>query len=400
MKKFLTLLLVCMLAFALVACAPADEGTTGPDPEGGEGTATGPAEVRIGLIGPMTGAGAQYGAAMKEAAELAVEEINAAGGINGAEVVLFQEDDASTPAQAVSAAEKLITQDEVHFIVGNYNSSCSLAVMEVTMRESVPHINPISTAAAITESGSQFIFRNCATNPMQVTSVAEYLFATYPEATKYAIICENTDYGIGMREAFEALLPDHPEIEIVASEAYNAGDTDFMAQLTNIQAADPDVLFCASNLTEGSQLYKQADSLGIDAIRFTMGGCSTPDFFELAEGSAVGHYCASYFETSNEDPLVVDFVNAYVEKWGREPDMFAAATYEAIYLCQEAIETAEYVENIAEYRVNLAEALHAMENVPGVQGGPTTFDETGQAEKGVLVVQWNEDGTKTIVQNV
>lgn len=244
MKKFLTLLLVCMLAFALVACAPADDGTTAPDPEGGEGTATGPAEVRIGLIGPMTGAGAQYGAAMKEAAELAVEEINAAGGINGAEVVLFQEDDASTPAQAVSAAEKLITQDEVHFIVGNYNSSCSLAVMEVTMRESVPHINPISTAAAITESGSQFIFRNCATNPMQVTSVAEYLFATYPEATKYAIICENTDYGIGMREAFEALLPDHPEIEIVASEAYNAGDTDFMAQLTNIQAADPDVLFC------------------------------------------------------------------------------------------------------------------------------------------------------------
>ena len=82
MKKFLTLLLVCMLAFALVACAPADEGTTDLDPEGGEGTATGPAEVRIGLIGPMTGAGAQYGAAMKEAAELAVEEINAAGGIN------------------------------------------------------------------------------------------------------------------------------------------------------------------------------------------------------------------------------------------------------------------------------------------------------------------------------
>lgn len=399
MKKFLTLLLVCMLAFALVACAPANDG--GQVDDGGEGqTAAGPEEVRVGLIGPMTGAGAQYGAAMKEAAELAVEQINAAGGINGAQIVLFQEDDASTPAQAVSAAEKLITQNEVHFIVGNYNSSCSLAVMEVTMRESVPHINPISTAAAITESGSQFIFRNCATNPMQVTSVAEYLFEAYPDKTKYAIICENTDYGIGMKESFEALLPNHPDIQIVASESYNAGDTDFMAQLTKIKDAAPDVLFCASNITEGSQLYKQADSLGIEAIRFTMGGCSTPDFFTLAEGSAVGHYCASYFETSNEDPLVVDFVNAYVEKWGREPDMFAAATYEAIYLCQEAVETAEYSEDLAEYRVKLAEALHAMEAIPGVQGGPTTFDDKGQAEKGVLVVQWNEDGTKTIVQNV
>lgn len=394
MKKFFMFLLVCMLAFTLVAC-----NNNGGGGEGGGEAAEGPDEIRIGVIGPLTGAGAQYGAAMKEAAELAAEEINNGGGINGAKIVLFEEDDASTPAQAVSAAEKLITQNEVHFIVGNYNSSCSLAVMEVTAREQVPHINPISTAAAITESGSKFIFRNCATNPMQVGTVTRYLFDNL-DGKKYAVINENTDYGIGMLEAFQEVAKGYSDIEIVATEAYNAGDTDFMAQLTKIKNAAPDVLFCASNITEGSQIYKQAHSLGMDSIiKYTMGGCSTPAFFDLSEKTCIGNYCSSYFEASNQDPLVVTFVNAYVAKWGHEPDMFAAATYEAVYLAKAAVEKAEYAEDLAAYRVALADGLRALNAEPGVQGGPTTFDATGQAEKSVLVVQWQEDGTKKIVQD-
>jgi len=395
MKKFLVLLLVLVVSLSLVACS-------GGDQSGEEGEATGPDEIRIGLVGPMSGPGAQYGAAMKEAAELAVEEINAAGGINGAEVVLFQEDDASVPAQAVSAVEKFITQNEVHVVIGCYNSSCSLAAMEVTTREGVPHINPISTALAITESGSEFIFRNCATNPMQVGTVARYLFKTFPEKTRYAIIHENTDYGIGMKESFEALLPEFPDIELVAVEAYNPGDTDFYAQLTKIKSVNPDALFFASNLTEGSQIVKQCAELGIgdDVIKFAMGGCSTPEFFKLTEGAATGAYNSSYFEPTDDDPLVKAFVEAYEKRWGRQPDMFAAATYEAVYIAKAAVEGAEYVEDLAQYRVNLRDAIRALKDLPGVQGGPTTFDEKGQAQKSVLVVQWQADGTKKIVQGV
>lgn len=395
MKKFLVLFVALVLSLSLVACS-------GGDQSGDGGDATAPDEIRIGLVGPMSGPGAQYGAAMKEAAELAVEEINAAGGINGAEVVLFTEDDASVPAQAVSAVEKFITQNEVHVVIGCYNSSCSLAAMEVTTREGVPHINPISTALAITESGSEFIFRNCATNPMQVGTVARYLFKTFPEKTRYAIIHENTDYGIGMKEAFEELLPEFPDIELVAVEAYNPGDTDFYAQLTKIKSVNPDALFFASNLTEGSQIVKQCAELGIgdDVVKFAMGGCSTPEFFRLTEGAATGVYNSSYFEPTDDDPLVKAFVEAYENRWGRQPDMFAAATYEAVYIAKAAVEGAEYVQDLAQYRVNLRDAIRALDALPGVQGGPTTFDEKGQAQKSVLVVQWQADGTKKIVQGV
>jgi branched-chain amino acid transport system substrate-binding protein len=125
-------------------------------------------ELRIGLAGPMSGPGAQYGESMKEAAELAVKQINESGGIKGKKVVLFIEDDESNPAKAVNVMQKLVTNDKIAVAVGHYNSSCTLASMNVTKRAKVPHLCPISTATAITESGNPYIFRNCATNPMQV----------------------------------------------------------------------------------------------------------------------------------------------------------------------------------------------------------------------------------------
>lgn len=346
---------------------------------------SGPSEIKIGMIGPLTGPVAQYGGSMKQAIELAVEEINNRGGIVGAQVKLIIEDDASVPAQSVAAAEKLVTQDEVLLVIAAYNSSCVLANMEVTRREKVPQINPIAVATNITESGNEFIFRNCATNPMQVNQLANYVFENM-DLNKFAIIHENTDYGKGIAEAFIEAAQKAGK-EILTVETYNPGDTDFYAQLTKIKNVKPDGMVIGGNLTEGAQITKQSKELGLDIQKFGMGGLSSPEFDKLADGSNDGMIVTSYFELNTPNPLAKEFINNYNAKWGKYPDMFAAATYEAMYIAKAAIENAEYIDDLAQYRINVRNALRDLIELPGVQG-PTTFDEKGQADKKVYVVQW------------
>jgi branched-chain amino acid transport system substrate-binding protein len=371
---------ISMIVFLVVFSASCSSTGTG-----GGGEPTGPDEIRIGMIGPLTGPVAQYGNAMKTAIELAVEEINNDGGILGAPVKLIIEDDASVPSQSVSAAEKLCTQDEVHVVIAAYNSSCVLAHMEVTRREGVPQINPIATADAITKSGNDFIFRNCATNPMQVNQLANYVFENM-DLDRFAILHENTDYGIGIAESFIEAAQKAGK-EIITVETYNPGDTDFYAQLTKIKELNPDGMLMGGNLTEGSQITKQARELGLDVQKFGMGGLSSPEFDNLAEGSNEGMIVTSYFELNTPNPLAREFIENYHAKWGKYPDMFAAATYEAMYIAKAAIENAEYTDDLAQYRINIRDAIRALDELPGVQG-PTTFDASGQADKQVLVVQW------------
>ena len=123
--------------------------------------------IKFGIIGPYTGPNAKPGQSMKQGVNLAVEEINKAGGVKGKKLEPMFEDDASVPAQSVSATEKLITKDEVSFLIGTFNSATTLADMKIIEREKVPMLVPIAVAIQITESGNKWVFRNSATNPMQ-----------------------------------------------------------------------------------------------------------------------------------------------------------------------------------------------------------------------------------------
>jgi len=341
--------------------------------------------IKIGVIGPFTGPNAKPGGRMKEGIELAVEEINAKGGINGRKIVAIFEDDASQPAQSVAAAEKLTTRDEVLLVIGAYNSACVLAHMQVTQREKTPQINPIAVATAITESGNKYMFRNCATNPMQVSQLADYVLKNF-NFQKFAMLFENTDYGRGIAEVFGASVRQAGK-QVVAEEAYNIGDTDFYSQLTKIKNLGPDALLIGGNLTEGSQIARQARELGLNVQLLGLGGLSSPEFDQLCDGANEGLICTSYFEVGTDDPLVKKFVEAYEKKFGKPPEMFAAAAYEAVYIAEEAIKNAGEHKNLAEWRQAVRDALANIKDLPGVQG-PTTFDEKGQADKKVYIVQW------------
>ncbi len=348
--------------------------------------------VKFGVIGPYTGPNAKPGQSMKQGVQLAVDEINKTGGVGGQTMEPIFEDDASVPAQSVSATEKLVTKDEVRFLIGTFNSATTLADMKVIDREKIPMLVPIAVAIDITESGNKWVFRNSATNPMQAEQLMNYIYNN-TKNRKFAVIHENTDYGKGLAAAVTKYITE--KSGQVSAESYSIGDTDFYAQLTKFKNTKPDAMIIAGNLSEGSQITRQAKELGIKSQLFGFGGLSSYDYNNLAGEADEGLICTSYFEVSSPNPLAQQFVNAYKTKYGVPPDMFAAAIYEAVYIAKNAIEKSGAAKDLAGSRSGMRDALAATKDLPGVQG-PTAFDAKGQAKKEVMIVQWQK-GQKKIL---
>ena len=348
--------------------------------------------IKFGVIGPYTGPNAKPGQSMKQGVTLAVEEINKAGGVKGRMLEALFEDDASVPAQSLSATEKLITKDEAAFLIGTFNSATTLADMKIIDREKVPMLVPIAVAIEITESGNKWVFRNAATNPMQAEQLMKYVYDN-TKFRKFAVIHENTDYGKGLATAVKAYVT--AKGGEVTTESYSIGDTDFYAQLTKIKNYQPDGIIICGNLSEGSQITRQVKELNVKAQLYGFGGLSSFDYNKIAGGSNDNLICTSYFESSSPNPLAQQFVKAYKEKFGVDPDMFAAAIYEAVYIAKADMEKIGETKDIAAFRIALRDQLAATKDLPGVQG-PTTFDAKGQADKQVMIVQWN-GGQKKIL---
>jgi branched-chain amino acid transport system substrate-binding protein len=348
--------------------------------------------IKFGVIGPYTGPNAKPGQSMKQGVQLAVDEINKAGGVGGQMIEPIFEDDASVPAQSVSATEKLVTKDEVRFLIGTFNSATTLADMKVIDREKIPMLVPIAVAIDITESGNKWVFRNSATNPMQAEQLMNYIYNN-SKNRKFAVIHENTDYGKGLASAVIKYITDKGGQ--FSAESYSIGDTDFYAQLTKFKNNRPDAIIIAGNLSEGSQITRQAKELGIKSQLYGFGGLSSYDYNNLAGDADEGLICTSYFEVSTSNPLARQFVNAYKTKYGVPPDMFAAAIYESVYIAKNAIEKSGAAKDLAGFRSGMRETLAATKDLPGVQG-PTAFDAKGQATKEVMIVQWQK-GEKKIL---
>jgi branched-chain amino acid transport system substrate-binding protein len=369
--------LLLAILFALLGCTSGDA-NKGP--------------IKLGVIGAYTGPNAKPGQSMKQGVQLAVDEINKAGGVGGRKLEPLFEDDASVPAQSVSATEKLVTKDDVVFLIGTFNSATTLADMKIIDREKIPMLVPIAVAIDITESGNKWVFRNAATNPMQAEQLMNFIYNNTKQR-KFAVIHENTDYGNGLAKAVKTYV-DSKGGEVIA-ESYSIGDTDFYAQLTKLKNARPDAIIICGNLSEGSQITRQAKELGIKAQLYGFGGLASYDYNNLAGGANEGLICTSYFEVSSPNTLAQTFVKGYKEKFGVPPDMFAAAIYESVYIAKDAIERVGTPKDLATFRSSLRDKLAATKDLPGVQG-PTTFDQKGQAAKEVMIVQWQKGDKKIL----
>lgn len=365
--------LTLTLAGVMTACSGSgSSGTTGSGNEVGD-------TIKIGLVTGITGASAVYSEQMVNASELAVEEINEAGGVLGKKLELLTGDDKGSAEEAVTVTQKMITQDKINIWMGTLNSSNTVACLSITNQAGILAMAPIAAADSITETGSGLVFRNCANNSMQVQQLCDYIASQRPEK-EFAIIAENTEYGKSLVDNFQKNM-EKLGGKIVCTEYYESGATDFHTQLTNIKSKGVEAITICGLVSEGSQVLVQAKELGITSQFYSFGGFMGQQPIDLAGSSADGIIHTEYF-TPIEDGGVIDkFVASYKEKYGKIPDSYySASMYDAVYLIKEAIEKANSTET-----KDIADAMSSI-NYDGVMGN-VTFDKNGQANMKVWIGQ-------------
>jgi branched-chain amino acid transport system substrate-binding protein len=371
MVRKLSILLIALLTVSLLisGCAPAASDETAAEED----------VIKIGVFEPMTGANAAGG-------ELEVEGIRLANRlypeVMGKKVDLVIVDNKSDAVEAASAAALLVEKEQVAAIIGSWGSSFSMAAGDV-IKDKVPTVGASCTNPLVTQ-GNDWYFRVCFIDPFQGKVMATYSYENLG-ARKAAIIQEvNNDYAIGLAkfytDAFKELTGDDDSIVSVAN--YNTGDQDFNAQLTNINSANPDVIFAPGNFTESALIVKQAKQLGIDVPIIGGDTYETPEFVDIG-GEAVEGCVFSTFFTS-ETPITAEsetFLAEYREEYGKEPAAVTALAYDAYILILDAIERAGSTDPVA-----LRDALAETEGFEGA-AGIITLDENGDAVKNAVIKQ-------------
>ncbi len=305
---------------------------------GGAAGSAGGSTFKIGAIGPLTGAAAAYGNAVVNGAQIAVDEINAAGGINGAQIEYKGEDDELNAEKSVNAYNTLKDWG-MQILVGSTTSACSIAVSENTKNDNMFQITPSGSAEDCVKYDN--VFRVCFSDPNQGIASAQYI-NDHQLATKVGIIYDNSDvYSSGIYQKFveESAGKNY---EVVSAEAYTQdNNTDFSVQLQKAKDAGADLVFLPIYYSDAALILTQANTMGYAPTFFGvdgMDGILTVENFDtsLAEGLML----LTPFAADATDDLTVNFVKKYNEKYGETPNQFAADAYDAVYIVKAAIEKA------------------------------------------------------------
>ncbi|MGE5623573.1 MAG: ABC transporter substrate-binding protein [Methanocella sp.] len=333
------------------------------------GVAAAPAPFKVGVITPLTGGGAGAGIHIKYGAEMAVDEINAAGGVGGHPLQAIIVDDAGIPAQSVSAANKLVYQDKVDFMIGGNISSTVLAHMEVTERAGIPYIVTTASNPQITRPTNKWTVRLHQNDNVQAVHLANYL-AQDLKKTKIAVLYDSGDYGVANRVVFDARLKEFgiaPTIEL----GFNWGDKDFMSQLVRIRETKPEVVALFGQQAEAAIITNQMRQIGMDQLIATTGGFVVPKYIELAPGASEGAVGITTFTPFSDDPAAKKFAEDYQKRFNTIPTHHAWNTYEAFKYVLKPL-----VDKNGTNKAKLNKALHAFKWT--ALGNPRYFDKDGQ----------------------
>ncbi len=375
MKKFISVMLVAAMAVtALTGCGSNSSSSSKKDAD----------KYYIGGIGPTTGATAIYGTAVKNGAQIAVDEINAAGGINGKQIEYRFEDDQNDAEKSVNAYNTLKDWG-MQMLVGTTTTAPCIAVAGKTASDNMFQITPSASAPDVLSSGNGNIFQVCFTDPNQGIASAQYI-AENKLAKKIGIIYDSSDvYSSGIEEKFEAEAKDKG-LQIVSKAAFTADSkTDFGTQLQKAKDAGADLLFLPIYYQEASIILKQADTMGYKPKFFGvdgMDGILTVENFDtkLAEGVML----LTPFAADAKDKAVQNFVKTYKEKYKDTPNQFAADSYDAVYALKAAIEESKATPDMS--ASDMCDALKgAMTKIKmqGLTGGKDglTWNESGEVTK-------------------
>lgn len=359
-----SLLPLCLAAVALAA------------PAWAQGT------IKIGEFASLTGKEATYGQASHKGTLLAVEEVNATGGVLGRRLELITEDNQSKAGESGTIVRKFISRDKVVAILGEVASSRTLEAAPIAQNAKIPLITPSSTSEAVTQKGN-YIFRVCFIDPFQGTVMAKFARNTL-KIRKVAVLSSvSSAYSVGLSKYFkERFAADGGTV--VIEQKFSEGDKDFKAQLTAIKAAGVEGIFVPGYYAEAGLICRQAQALGIKLPIFGADGWESPELVEIGGKSVEGMYFATHYSPENSDPIVAGFNARFRQRWGEVSDTLTGLGYDSVMMLVDAIKRAGTTEP-----AKLRDALAATKNFKGVTGTITLDAQRNPTKSAVVLIVKN-----------
>jgi branched-chain amino acid transport system substrate-binding protein len=335
--------------------------------------------IKLGEIEPLTGKEAAFGQSSHRGVLLAVEELNARGGILGRPVELVTDDNQSKAGDSATIAKKLIGRDRVVAIVNGGTTANCLETAPFCQNARIPLIATTATDPKVTEMGT-FIFRNCYIDPFQGSVLAKFSATTLKAKRAALLTSQSSSFSTGLSKVYRAAFTAAGGT-IVGEQKYGDGDKDFRAQLTALRTLNPDVLVAMGYYSEGALICRQARELGLNCPIVSADGWEAPELIEIGGAAVNGAYYSSHFSSESTVPEVQGFLKKYRAKYaGETPDSLAPLAYDAVMILADAITRAGATDG-----PKVRDALAATKNFPGVTG-KTTIDPQRNASKPAVII--------------
>ncbi len=385
MKRILTGLAAATMGLAMLA------GCSG----GGAGTAQAPAgdTYKIGLNYELSGDVATYGEANVQGIEMAAEEINNAGGIDGKKIELVKYDTKSDAAEATTLATKLMTQDKVITVIGPATSGGMKATIPVAQQNKIPVVSGSATADDVTVDASgvkQLAFRTCVYDSFQGTAAANYAVKKFSAKKAVILRDSSSDYSKGLADAFRTTFTAGGG-EIVSEDAYAKGADNFNAVMTKFKGQQFDVIYLPGYYTEAGKAIKQARDLGVTQPILGGDGFDSPVLAEQAGAQLTDVYYTNHYSSADEDPKVQEFIKAFQAKYNTEPNAFHALGYDTLKFVADGIKRAG-----EKTGVGVQKALAETKDFAGVTG-TFSVDENHNPVKAVVFIGY-KDGKVAVTE--
>lgn len=335
--------------------------------------------IEIGEVAPLTGLQASFGVASHRGVELAIEEANAQGGVQGKRIQLWTVDNQSRPEEVAVAANQLIQQRRVLALLGDIGSSRSLVMAPIAQSFQIPMVTPGATNPRVTQVGD-FIFRTCFIDSFQGEVMADFSIKNL-KIRKIAILKDiKSDYSMGLAEAFEKSF-EKLGGKILVSQAYGSGDLDFKAQLTAIRTKTPEALYIPGSYMEVGLIARQARDLGIQVPIIGGDSWDSPRLIEIAGNAIEDSYFSNHYAEDDPSDTVRKFVVRFKRAYHVEPDGLAALGYDGARVLLDALKRAKSLDP-----KSVREALSETRNFP-VLNGTISIDSNRNAKKSVVILQ-------------
>jgi branched-chain amino acid transport system substrate-binding protein len=350
---------------------------TGCNKPSGESAANGDV-IKVGEFASLTGSEATFGQSSHKGTQMAIDDLNAAGGVLGKKFQLLTEDDQSQAGQPATVVRKLISSDGVVAILGEVASSRSLEAAPICQENKIPMISPSSTNPKVTEVGD-YIFRVCFIDPFQGTVMANFACNRLKLQNVAVLTDVKSDYSLGLAKFFKESFVANGR-KILAEENYSGGDKDFSAELTAIKAANPDGIFVPGYYTEVGLIALQARQLGITVPLFGGDGWESYALVPIGGKALEGDYFSTHYSPQDTSPAVQNFVKEFQAKYNETPDAMAALGYDSAMILADAMKRANSTDG-----AKIRDALAAERDFSGITG-KITIDANRNASKPAVIL--------------